>query len=108
MNLKNNFPPRVREIYTFTRNCQKCGRCDLPISIHHILGRVSNSALNSIMLCDECHTSGSYKQKQEFLLLTMRFLLANHYEFTEDDMVFYDENSKYYEIKETKKRGDII
>jgi 5-methylcytosine-specific restriction endonuclease McrA len=100
MYLKNNFSPKVREVYIFTRNCQKCGRCDLPISIHHILGRVSNSALNSIMLCDECHTSGSYKQKKEFLLLTIRFLLANYYDFNQEDIDFYNKNIKYYNTQQ--------
>lgn len=98
MNLKNPFPREVINIYTFEYACSECGRCDRPLELHHILGRVSNSALNSILLCSKCHKELPCQRgyKEKWLEYTIRFLLSKNYQLTEKDIKFFEENRKLY------------
>lgn len=99
MKLRNPFSEKTRRIYDFIRNCQDCGRCDLPLSIHHIMGRVSSSPLNSIILCDPCHTSGSYETKSRYLVQSIKFLLDNDYQLTQYDIELFDKHKDMYKEK---------
>lgn len=71
-------------------------------SIHHILGTVSDSILNSVMLCHDHHKEAdghnvSDKEYQAPLLqYTMRQVLKSGYELTKKDIDFYQENKQLY------------
>jgi hypothetical protein len=96
--LKNEFSINTRHIFLYVTACFNCGKSSEGLELHHILGRISNSPLNACPLCKFCHesTARNYEKKKEYLVTTIKFLLANGYEFTEKDILFFNENKLLY------------
>lgn len=102
MKLRNNFTTETRELFRDVQySCFECGgngqECG-GTSIHHILGRISDSPLNGAVLCGNCHSKcgHSFSEESEYLKQTIKYLVKIEYKFTEDDCLFFKENSKYY------------
>lgn len=98
MSLKNNFDiEKLKEIFLFSRQeCWLCGQNHADC-FHHILGRKSNSLLNSAPLGNEkCHLYNpklsDRKVIQYLLVKTLWHLVDNKYEFTEKDKEFMQNN----------------
>lgn len=70
--MKNDFPPKTRELFCFIKCCMYCGRGDLPLELHHIEGRTSNKPENAILLCKNCHENKIHL-KEELLKITKEF-----------------------------------
>jgi len=74
-------------------------------SIHHILGTVSDSILNGIMLCYEhhkeadCHNVSDREYQAPLLQYTMRQVLKQQYELTKKDVDFFSTNKHLYEME---------
>ena len=96
MKLRNNFTDETRAIYCFETSCQLC-TSNKVLELHHILGRCSNSILNSILLCRKCHENYASMDKAKLLQHTLRFLLREDYNMTEKDLRFYLKYKKYYD-----------
>lgn len=100
MKLKNDFPKSVYRLFTFNYECWWCGKNHWNC-LHHILGRVSNSPLNSAPLNNfNCHIGNGQLSHHEIIekLLhhTLQYLLQSGYRLTEKDRKFIKENEKYY------------
>ena len=86
----------VRLLYLYNNyECWECGTngsASGGIELHHIYGRISASALNSAPLCHGCHSKvgHSYEEHQRYLQKTIRFLLSQGYQLTDDDNVFLE------------------
>jgi len=96
--LKNPFPIEVKELYAFEHTChaQGCNSGD-GLEWHHILGRVSNSALNCMFLCHKCHENYTKFKKSDLLKQQLRWLvLYTNYKFREEDYEFYNRYKHYY------------
>lgn len=63
MQLKFDFSQDVRLLYLYTTACCLCGSNQM-LEIHHILGRVSDSAFNSSVLCKECHAKICHNREE--------------------------------------------
>jgi len=99
MTLKNRFTPTVRSLFAFRYSCDICGMNN-NLELHHILGTISNSALNASLLCHKCHEkedSGGEYLKRKLLVGTLKFLISENYELTEKDLRFYIMNRRLYE-----------
>ena len=100
LKLRNNFTDEQKAIWAFDYWCHN-GDChsNNGVSIHHIFGRVSNSTLNGIPLCDKCHRNYTFLDKGQLLKTVIRFLCDpnNNYDFTKKDVEFYNTYKKYYE-----------
>jgi hypothetical protein len=96
MKLRNDFTEITRAVYAFEVKCQRCNsnKC---LELHHILGRCSNSILNSVLLCRECHQEYATLDKATLLQNTLRFLLREDYDMTEKDLRFYLKYKYYYD-----------
>jgi len=100
MTLKNRFSPTVRSLFAFRYSCDICGMNN-NLELHHILGTISNSALNASLLCHKCHEkedSGGDELKKKLLQATIRYLVSEKYEFTRKDILFYKKYQRYYSI----------
>lgn len=98
MKLNNPFSEDTRNIFLYQYSCMNCGRSDRGLELHHITGRNSNSPLNAIALCLDCHKicGHSFKEESKYLQIEIRFLLRNQYELTKKDLEFYKEKEKCY------------
>ena len=99
MKLDNPFPLEVRLLYLGWWKCFLCGGNGWNrggLSIHHILGRVSDSAFNSSCLCGYCHghMGHSDEEQKKLFMLTLDFLLMKKFIPKEEDMQFLAEHSK--------------
>lgn len=79
MKLQNPFPLEVRLLYIDWWECFLCGGNGQGyggIEIHHILGRVSSSVLNSSCLCKRCHAQISHNREehQKIFAILLKFL----------------------------------
>jgi DNA-directed RNA polymerase subunit RPC12/RpoP len=94
MKLNNPFSQDTRNIFLYIYACFDCGRSDRGLSLHHIKGRISNSPINAIPLCLDCHSKVGHTQDEEqrYFKLTLQFLVKEKYTYTLDDIVFYQEN----------------
>jgi len=82
MKLKYDFPPKVRLLYLYHTACFLCGSNGSDcggLEIHHILGRVSDSAFNSSCLCRCCHAKMVHNQQEhrEVFAHTFEFLRSS-------------------------------
>jgi 5-methylcytosine-specific restriction endonuclease McrA len=98
MKLHNPFSEDTRNIYLYQYACMDCGRSDQGLELHHIRSRISNSPLNSYLICMVCHSKIGHTQEEEarYLQQTLRWLLSQQYELTQKDVDFYSENKKLY------------
>ena len=92
MNLSNPFPDQVRQLYLYTYACADCGRSDRGLELHHIYGRVSGSAFNSIPLCTFCHSKASHNDTDHlrFIKKTISFLISIKYQWRKIDYEFLE------------------
>lgn len=95
MKLSNPFPSKVRWLFFDSRySCFVCGRNDT--ELHHIAGRVSDSAFNASVLCKKCHAKVNHSESEEIMLFSKTFawLLKTKYSFTENDLEFANSNKR--------------
>jgi hypothetical protein len=96
MQLKNNFPDYVRNLYLYNSwecwGCSGNGSNNGGISLHHIYGRISASALNSAPLCHTCHSKvgHTYEEHQRYLQKTIKFMLSQGYQLQKIDNDFLE------------------
>lgn len=99
MELRNPFSIDTRQLYWGIWYCWICGSNGNGrggLELHHIRGRISASALNSALLCHECHSGMNHNQEEERMLFlkTLKFLHSQRYIFTQADLVFMEENKE--------------
>lgn len=95
--MSNEFSLEVRALNIFEPYCEKCGSNN-NCSFHHIFGRISNSALNCILLCEKCHKEADgfnritgmkgTPHRQELLEIRLKNLTKWEYEYTKKDKEF--------------------
>lgn len=85
--------------------CGKNGQYQGGLEIHHIKGRISSSALNSVVVCGKCHSQMGHSQEEEISLMiyTIKFLLRNNYQFHNNDISFYNRYKKQYDTYDKTK-----
>jgi len=97
---------KLQRYYIDNHECWFCGG-NQPDCIHHCIPRsdtanCSNSILNTAPLCNyPCHLNNhglltTDEWKAKLLQKTIRYLLAQKYELTEEDKTFIIQNLKYY------------
>lgn len=94
MYLKNPFKLETRWLFFDVRyRCFECGS-NQGIELHHILGRVSSSALNACPLCKNCHIQVKHNQKehQRLFLKTLQYLKDIGYTLVQEDIEFIKTN----------------
>lgn len=96
MFLKNDFDETDRAVYAFEHECFVCGSNQC-VELHHILGRISKSICNSVMLCRHCHERYTTLDKGFLLRGTMKFLMKEEYDLKPRDLKFYLNNKKLYD-----------
>ena len=89
MILSNPFSDETRLLYLYQHCCLLC-ESNQGLELHHILGRVSSSPLNSILVCLKCHGSMSHNQEehQKCFRRTLEYLWDTGYKITDDDEQF--------------------
>jgi uncharacterized protein YlaI len=88
--LKNSFTEDTRLLWIWAYECIWCGR-NQNLELHHILKRISNSPLNSALICRKCHDRGDiHDLKNRIFLLktTYKFLEIQNYQLTDKDREF--------------------
>src|SRR3990172_7761007 len=96
-----DFTQQTRELFQWNYECFVCGRNGQDV-LHHILGRESNSPLNSCPVHNfSCHLENSGqlntdKMKGKLLRKTRQFLVDNNYKLTKDDLNFIEKNNYLY------------
>jgi len=109
MILQNPFPLEVRLLYIDCWRCWLCGENGSRkggLEIHHIMGRISDSAFNSSCLCKDCHSHMGHSQEEECKLfgITLEYLYDIEYKPTEKDYEFLRQNYKRLVTSDTAKR----
>lgn len=102
MNLRNPFPNKVREFYRDVWKCSLCACNGINrdgLSLHHIKGRESSSALNCAILCGVCHACMNHndKEEKELMGIQIKFLVRMNYEFSKNDLKFYAKYKHIYD-----------
>jgi hypothetical protein len=100
MKLMNEFTPETRVLFSWTFECWWCTQNHVD-SLHHILGRVSSSALNAAPINNlSCHIGNgklsTFQIKSKFLKKTLNYLLENNYKLTKKDREFMKKYKQYY------------
>lgn len=100
MKLANPFSEDTRNLYLYEYACFDCGRSDRGLSLHHIRSRISDSPLNSYLICNDCHIVCGHTQEEEskYLKQTIKWLLSQQYELTKKDIEFYTANQHLYNL----------
>ena len=93
MRLQFPFPERVRNLYLYCYACFQCGRNGNGVGgleLHHVYGRISDSAFNAAVLCKLCHEHicNSDDEHQRLYAENLRWLSEAGYEPTEHDWEF--------------------
>ena len=91
MKLRNPFSEETRNLYLWNHECWVCGRNTVS-ELHHIWGRISDSALNSAPLCKECHTTlfATRIVRVNLFKKTLDFLYKQSYELVDRDLKFLE------------------
>lgn len=100
MYLNNPFSEQTRLLYLYKYSCFDCGRSDMGLELHHIVGRSSNSPFNAFLICRACHEKCNHNREEEkkYFHINMQFLLDSGYKPTDDDYQFIRQNyKKFYE-----------
>ena len=94
MQLKNPFTNETRNLYLYCYSCFNCGRSDLGLELHHVIGRSSSSPFNAFPICLACHGRACHSQEEEqkYFAINLRFLHSIGYKPTEEDLQFLREN----------------
>jgi hypothetical protein len=100
MELKNRFHEEDKaRVWTYRPYCQECGSNRL-CSLHHICGTISDSILNSIMLCNihhkkaDGHNVSDRKFQQRYIKMTLKIAKEEGYILVDRDKEFLDFCSK--------------
>lgn len=104
MKLRNPFSDKTRVLYIDHQYCMSCGSNNIP-ELHHIAGRVSNSPLNAIVLCHNCHARCGHSEEEEkkYFGINLIYLMQIGYEFTDQDIQFAQYYKRLYDtIYDTK------
>lgn len=93
MKLKNNFPEEVRNLYLYVYTCCLCGSNEM-LELHHLLGRISDSAFNSALVCNECHSHMGHSTEEHQHVFSYSFPLLHNLGFKpkQKDIDFLDKN----------------
>lgn len=100
MKLAFPFSEDTRNRFLYDYACENCHRSDRGLELHHICGRTSNSCLNAILLCLDCHKVCGHSQEEEakYLQMAIRRELRRGYQLTEDDVEFYRQHKHLYDM----------
>jgi hypothetical protein len=95
MKLKNKFSDETRALYLDKWDCDICGTNGQDrggLELHHIFARVSDSPLNSSLLCNCCHSKMGHaiEEEQRLLRSTINYLSSNGYVLNDSDGEFLD------------------
>ena len=106
--MTNDFTQETRELFIWNTLCWYCKR-NHANCLHHILGRISNSPLNSAPLNNfECHINNGKlatdKLRSEMLVKTLMFLKTIDYQFTPEDIEFIEKHEYLYKFSDTSKK----
>lgn len=104
--MRNNFDKSIFFFWMDNRECWWCGRevtdkGERVDALHHILGRISNSILNSAPIHNfSCHLDNGkinhLETKKLFLAKTLGYLLSHDYKFKKKDNDFLEKFKEYY------------
>lgn len=99
MKLRNGFTQETRNLYMDHYACFLCGSNGNNrggLEIHHILGRLSDSAFNSSCLCGYCHREISHNREEHKTIFekTLKFLYQQRYKPKEEDLQFLLQNAE--------------
>lgn len=106
MKLYNPFSIQTRWLFFDVRySCFNCGRNDT--ELHHIAGRISDSPINAIVLCKECHSKVTHTEEEEtkYFTMTLRYLVKIDYRFTYSDLTFVNSYDRLYNVVHGKQKG---
>lgn len=95
MKMDNPFPEEVRNLWLDWWSCADCGtNGGGMLELHHIVGRRSNSALNGVVVCTECHSHYGHSKEEEKRLFAknLAILKAKKYQLTEKDEQFMEDH----------------
>lgn len=100
MKLKNDFKEKDKELFFWNKECWICNKQHVDC-LHHIMGRVSDSPLNSAPINNfDCHIGNGklsqFEIRRKLLKKTLDYLLENGYELTKKDRDFMKKYEKYY------------
>lgn len=89
MKLKNPFSLETKLLFIDHQFCMVCLSNNMP-ELHHIAGRISDSPLNAIVLCHECHSKCGHSENEEvrFFKITLKHLMRIMYTITCYDYEF--------------------
>lgn len=93
MQLQFPFPSEVRNLYLYKQYCCLCnsnGNERGGLELHHVLGRVSDSAFNSAVLCKVCHDHIGHSRLEHHLIFSKSFpiLYTTGFKPLEKDLEF--------------------
>lgn len=74
-----------------------CCRSDRGLELHHILGRVSDSALNACPLCTICHSHIGHSRKEQIFCFTKNYdylTVQEQYELLPEDKQFIEDHKQ--------------
>ena len=93
MKLRNPFPREVRLLYLYNYKCFNCGSNEM-LELHHIMGRISDSAFNACPLCHKCHDKVTHSREEHthFFRTNFEYLLREGYSPTPNDYAFLEKN----------------
>ena len=99
MKLALPFSEDTRNLFLYEYACWSCSRSDRGLELHHSLGRCSDSPLNAYIICTYCHSHANHSQQEEskYLQQTIKWLLRQGYELTEEDVAFYVAHKHLYD-----------
>lgn len=108
MKLSFPFPIEVRKLYLDCWKCWLCGENGQRkggLEIHHVLGRVSDSAFNSSVLCKDCHSHMGHSQEEEckLFLITLQYLYEIDYKPKTPDYDFLFQNGGRLFTEDTRR-----
>ena len=103
MKLRNTFSIPTRYLFFERRyECADCGGNGQGvggIELHHIVGRSSNSPLNAVPLCKECHASVGHTDEEHirFFGWNLKHLLGREdYQLVKRDEEFIEEHKRLF------------
>ncbi len=88
--LLNDFTEDTRALFIFNYRCWETGK-SLPLELHHIYGRCSNSPLNAAPLSREAHELGdihSPEKRAKYINKTLKYLERQNYKMDDKDISF--------------------
>lgn len=102
MNLKHPFLQETRLLYLYEYGCKNCDRSNDGLELHHLLGRISSSPFNAMLLCRTCHdkVTQNDEETKKFFKININFLLKFHYNPTNEDWLFLKQNANRLGLNE--------